>query len=124
MTPKDFAVLSDATFNRLKALSAVKSGEYATDADKLANFREASARLGLTPEQVLLVYLDKHYAAVTNFIKDQVVGKTRPRSEPIEGRVHDMMVYLLLFMALLSESRQLTSTINDSPSLSFDDDDV
>lgn len=124
MLPSEFSALCDETFNVLRALHAVKSGEYAADTDKLANFREASRRLGITPEQVLLVYLDKHYSAIANFIRDRSANRTRPRSEPIEGRIHDAMVYLLLLKALLADAHSVSRAINTEPrSLSWDPED-
>lgn len=112
MTPLDFTNLRRATYSRIDALNDVKSGEYAKDEDKLANFKEAGQRLGSLPEQVLLVYLDKHYAAICNFVKDLAAHKTRPRSEPIDGRVDDAILYLLLFKALLQERRLTSATIS------------
>lgn len=115
MTPQAFHSLVEHTFDHLRALYAVKAGEYATDADRLSNFRGAAQRTGMTSEQVLLIYLDKHYASICNYIRDSAQGKSRPRSEPINGRVDDMIVYLLLFKALLQEASSVGSAINDDP---------
>lgn len=115
MSPNEFHTLMETTFNSLRQLTAVKSGEYASDSDKLSNFRAASQRLGQLPEQVLLVYLDKHYAAICNFVQDLAKGRTRTRSEAIEGRVHDMMVYGVLLLALLRERGELNATATDEP---------
>ncbi len=124
MTPSDFKRLFDTTVTQLEMLMVVKGGEYAADNDRLANFREASRRTGLTPAQVLLVYLDKHYSAICNNIKDATQGTTRAKSEPIEGRIHDMINYLILYKALLAEARSVSSAINrdDGPTLVWDAD--
>lgn len=126
MHPKDFQTIVDSTIASLNSLVTVKGGEYASDADRLANFKEAGKRLGLTPEQVLLVYLDKHYSAVVNYVKDMIAGKNRPRSEPIGGRADDMVVYLMLFKALLEERHELSDAVqeemkHDTPSLDWED---
>jgi len=121
MNPPDFARLMESTFSTIHALSAVKGGEYAPGDDRLSNFKEASRRLGGIPEQVLLVYLDKHYASLCNFVKDLAAHKDRPRSEAIDGRVDDMIVYLLLFKALLSERRETASVLSDSSPLVWED---
>lgn len=114
MTPIDFSRLQNALHAELSLLFAVKSGEYAADADKLANFRGAANRLGMLPEQVLLTYLDKHYAALCNYIRDLATNRVRPRSEPIRGRVMDIMVYCTLFLAMEQERSALSAAVEDS----------
>lgn len=121
MTPAEFQNLFTSTVDKLHALAAIKGGEYASESDRLANFRTAGQRLGVPPELVLLTYLDKHYAALCNFIRDQLAGRTRPRSEPIDGRVHDMMIYLILFLALLRERQAVRNAAADEgPRLVWD----
>lgn len=95
--------LLDQAISRIKELSTLKGGEYAGDEDRLANFRRNAANLGLSMEQVWAVYAGKHWDAVMQFIKDLGTGKKRERMEPIEGRVDDLLVYLLLFRAMLEE---------------------
>lgn len=126
MSPSEFTTIRRATYLRLDALNDVKSGEYAQDSDKLANFKEAANRLGGLPEQILLVYLDKHYAAICNFVKDLAAHTVRPRSEPIDGRVDDAILYLLLFKALLHERRSAASAITAElpTTLEWHDDDI
>ena len=113
----------ETTFSAIHALSAVKGGDYAPGDDRLSNFKEASRRLGNIPEQVLLVYLDKHYASLCNYVKDLASHKDRPRSEAVEGRVHDMIVYLLLFKGLLAERRETASVLTEASPLIWEDDD-
>lgn len=92
------------TIEEIRNLSAKKGGEYAGDDDRLANFRRNGAALGLPMETVWAVYAGKHWDAIQQFIKDQRNGKERERLEPIAGRVDDLLVYLLLFKAMLEES--------------------
>ena len=122
MSPIEFAALTTRIFDNIRALHSIKAGEYAPGADTLANFKEAGNRLGILPEQVLLVYLDKHYAAVQNYIRDLATHTTRNRPEPIEGRVDDLLVYLLLFRALLAERTDAARALRNEPTgLNFDD---
>lgn len=116
MTPQAFFNLQDKLFVDLRRLALVKSGEYASDADKLANFRGAGLRLGMLPEQVLLTYLDKHYAAICNYVRDLADNRQRPASEPIQGRVQDMIVYLTLFLALLQERGDVNAALDEDES--------
>lgn len=114
MTPQDFHKLQEQLFTELRQLHAIKSGEYASDADKLANFRAAGLRQSLLPEQVLLVYLDKHFAAICNYIQDLTRNISRPRSESIHGRIRDGIVYLILLEALLVERRELGQALDEA----------
>lgn len=99
-----WAALLDETFAEIRSLGAKKGGEYSGDDDRLLNFRRNGAALGLPMETVWAVYAAKHWDAIQQFIKDQRNGKERERLEPIAGRVDDLLVYLLLFKAMLEES--------------------
>lgn len=99
----DFARLIDSTVEKIQQLSKLKGGEYAGDNDRLANFRRNALALGLPMETVWAVYAAKHWDAVMQFIQDLNTGKTRERMEPIDGRVDDLIVYLILFKAMLEE---------------------
>jgi hypothetical protein len=98
--------LVDDAFAEMKKLAQMKGGEYSGDDDRLLNFRRNGANLGLPMETVWAVYAGKHWDAIQQFIKDQRNGKERERLEPIEGRVDDLLVYLLLFKAMLQERGQ------------------
>lgn len=98
-----YNALVDETTARLKRLSEIKGGEYAGDDDRLKNFRRNAAALGLTMESIWAVYAAKHWDAVMQFVKDLNDGKTRERMEPLSGRLDDLIVYCLLFKAMLAE---------------------
>lgn len=98
-----WAALVEASFEQIKSLATKKGGEYSGDDDRLLNFRRNGAALGLPMETVWAVYAGKHWDAIQQFIKDQRNGRERERLEPIAGRVDDLLVYLLLFKAMLEE---------------------
>ena len=54
-------------------------------------------------ETIWRVYAAKHWDAVGQYIRDLQSGKERLRDEPITGRIHDLIVYLLLFKAMVEE---------------------
>jgi hypothetical protein len=93
------------TFDKIVELGVKKGGEYAGDDDRLANFRRNGEKLGLPMEVIWAVYCNKHIDAVMQYIHDLVSGKERERMEPIEGRVDDIIVYMLLFKAILLERK-------------------
>jgi len=101
-----FANLMKATYDRLVELSTLKGGEYSGDDDRLLNFRRNGVDLDLPMETVLRVYAAKHWDAIGQYIRDMQTGKNRQRLESIEGRVDDLLVYLLLFKAMLQEREE------------------
>ena len=93
----------ESTVLEIRKLGDLKGGEYAGDKDRLANFRRNGNALGLRMETVWAVYAAKHWDALMQFIQDAEKGKDRVRLEPIEGRVDDLLVYLILFKCMLAE---------------------
>ena len=104
MNTKELNHIVDSTFNEINRLLKVKGGEYANSEDRLANFRRGAALTGCTPLQVLFIYMSKHYDAVASFVQTSAAGQVRPSSEPIEGRIDDLINYLLLAKGLLAEA--------------------
>ncbi len=103
-SPKKFETEVVApTLEEINKLMTVKGAEYSGVLDRLANFRKGAEDCGVTKETILLIYMNKHYDAIKTAIKDIQSGTSRKRSEPRSGRVDDMIVYLLLFKAMLVE---------------------
>lgn len=98
-----FEAIIEEAIAAIRKLSKEKGGEYAGDSDRLANFRRHAAENEVPMELIWKVYAGKHWDAVSQYIKDLVHSKTRPRSEPITGRVDDLIVYLLLFKLMYEE---------------------
>lgn len=69
--------------------------------DRLANFYEAAAFLGQSPFQVWGTYFYKHLTAIFSFAKHG-----RVESEPIEGRIHDAINYLLLAYKMVKREKK------------------
>lgn len=72
------------------------------DSDLLHNFRTVANTVGTDMEKVWFTYFYKHYAAMCTFIKEG--GQSE--SEPIEGRIKDQIVYLVLFWKMVQERKQ------------------
>lgn len=98
-----YDALVEETIATLKKLGQLKGGEYAGDDDRLANFRRNAEALGVPMETVWAVYAAKHIDAVMQFVKDLQTGKTRERLEPLSSRLDDIIVYCILFKAMLEE---------------------
>lgn len=97
----------ESTLVTIRELLVVKGGEYAGSEDRLANFKRGAALTGCTPLQCLFIYMSKHYDAVATYVRDDAAGTHRPRSEPIEGRLDDLINYAMLAKAILAEEAAL-----------------
>lgn len=95
----------EETFDEVRHLAKAKGGEYSGDTDRLLNFRRNGRSLGLPMETIWAVYAAKHWDAIMQYIVDQRKGTDRVRLEPITGRIHDLLVYLLLLKAMVEETQ-------------------
>jgi len=109
-----FEGLIEDTFDKIKELSTLKGGEYSGDDDRLLNFRRNGVDLDLPMETVWRVYAAKHWDAIGQYIRYMQTGKNRLRLESIEGRVDNLLVYLLLFKAMVREREESRNPIRDS----------
>ena len=100
-TVDSFDQVVDEQLQRCRDILVKKGDEYATDTDRLHNFRVASEITGLTMEQVLGGMMVKHTTSVYDMIYS---GKTYSKALWDE-KVTDHMVYLLLLQAVLDHHR-------------------
>lgn len=103
-TNEQWSRLLEKTIKSITSLASIKGGEYSGDLDRLKNFRDGGRDIGLPIEKILWVYANKHWDSITTYVKE--IDSTlngRPRSEPISGRADDLIVYLILFKAMLEE---------------------
>jgi hypothetical protein len=99
MTRDEFQELMGKHYDQIVAINSAKGHDYAGDEDALANFKLAAARLGMKPMQIWGVYISKHWSAIETYVKEGAV-----KSEPIEGRFHDLILYAFLGLALIEEN--------------------
>jgi len=79
---------------------ATKGAEYTIgSSDRLHNFRTVGEFTGIPMAKVWATYVYKHFAAVMAYVKN---GKVQS-NEPIEGRIMDVIVYMLLFAKMVRE---------------------
>jgi hypothetical protein len=91
--------LIEREFGSVLKLNETKGKDYASEHDALSHFKVRAESLGLTPEQVWAVLAGKHWEAIMEHCKE---GKVK--SEPIEGRVQDLILYLLLLLGLIEDT--------------------
>lgn len=99
------------TWKEICDLAKTKRKEYAAHDDALNNFRRDAKDLDLTMEQIWRVFAGKHWGAINNYISGN-----RELSEPIDGRIHDLIVYLVLLKAIIHETgRRSAEPVRNSP---------
>lgn len=101
MIRSDFTALMERHYEQIKGINTTKGKDYAGDDDALSNFKRQAANLGLTAEQIWGVYAGKHWDAVMSYCRHGQV-----ESEPIEGRIHDCILYCFLLLGLIEEKQQ------------------
>lgn len=72
--------------------------EYAETDNVFKNFEETAVRLGLTREEVLYVFLDKHLRGIARWIRG-----VKDQRDSIEGRIIDSINYLILLYAMIRD---------------------
>lgn len=103
-------------FDSCLELQYSKAKDYASNSDALSNFKSQDAEaLGLTPYQKWGVYFGKQAMSILGAIgKNPSFPSTT--SEPIEERINDAIIYLVLFKCLL-EDMNSTSENTDGVSI-------
>jgi hypothetical protein len=112
MDSSEFGNMMTDEFHRVLALQMAKGRDYAREDDALANFKTQAAALDLTPEQVWAVFAGKHWAAIMAYAREGDV-----KSEPIEGRIHDLILYGFLLLAMVREAGAEASQIEGGPAM-------
>jgi hypothetical protein len=81
----------------------VKGHDYreGNDDDLLHNFRTVGEDADLPMEKVWYIYASKHWKAIKTYIK----SGGQSESEPIEGRIKDIIVYSLLLYRMVNKGK-------------------
>jgi hypothetical protein len=104
MTNLEFYSLMDRLFQDAKAIAKSKGEDYTRGSeDALANFKEGGKDIDIDPIKVCWIFMNKHYQAITNYVKTN--GQSE--SEPISERIKDAINYLVLMQALITEKQQV-----------------
>lgn len=97
----EFLILIKALNTEAAELFEKKGADYAGSVDIVRNFKSHGERLELPAEMIWAVYASKHWDAVMSYCREGQV-----ESEPIQGRVLDLIVYLYLLMALIVDKER------------------
>lgn len=102
MEAKKFDKLCKELLDKSTSTLFDKSHEYATDEDRLANFRQPTTMTGMSTAEVCLMYQMKHIASVTKIAKESSKG-ILPSKELLQEKCQDMVNYTLIFYTAMME---------------------
>ena len=103
MTNKELESLAVETYEKSLNVMRPKNADYTcgnSEKDALYNFYCISDATGMSPFMVWAVYFLKHCLAVVKYAKSGFV-----ESEGIEGRIHDIINYSVLLLALIRDKK-------------------
>ena len=107
MFHEDFEKVIDDQVKHIWSSMAAKNAEYATDEDKLYNFKRTAEIKRCTPESALWGMLLKHYVSVQDIVEAVERGEQPPKMSIIAEKIGDLINYLILLKALLIERHML-----------------
>lgn len=102
MTKQDFDKIVDQRLALIKTSLETKGKEYATDTDKLHNFRKAAEINDTSMERSLWGMVTKHLVSVMDMVFSDKIYSFKY----INDKIGDMINYLILLEAVLKEERE------------------
>lgn len=95
-----YNILKEKLLPECVAIMKSKGESYSGKEDKLGNFKRCSKLADIPVKKAWFVYFVKHYDALTSYIRGEYSD-----SESIEGRIKDMINYLILLYAIIYEEQ-------------------
>lgn len=109
MTYDDFEFLVKFRFTKCQETLVKKATEYATEDERLANFKRGATLLNTTPAHIAMGYGLKHLISVI----DMVEGRLPVTEEMIDEKFGDAINYLVLLEACLKDQQPKKSSKED-----------
>lgn len=108
MNNETFSTIVERRLQSLKDLLIKKGAEYASDKDRLHNFKKGSRMKAKHPLQVLDGMLLKHIISYDDMLEDIEAGKTIDYAY-INEKLGDILAYFLLAEAVIIDTAVVTS---------------
>ena len=105
MNNEDFRNNLDTIHEKIETVLGAKGEEYATDNDRLHNFKVAAQVQGITVKEALSGMMAKHTVSVYDMIAD---GKDHSLDKWDE-KILDHINYLILLRAIVVEEKSIVS---------------
>ncbi len=106
MTFEEFNEFQAELLAKVVKMNSTKGKEYANSESRFANFDRLAAELGIPNFQVGWVYAAKHKDSIASYCRNSKTYST----EPIRGRIVDLITYLTLIAGMIEESLGIMST--------------
>lgn len=100
MDHETFEKIFETTVDTSREVLLNKAREYATDSDRLHNFKKGANLIGGTPEQALWGFLTKHLVSLS----DMVYSPKQYTAAQWEEKIGDSINYLILLKAQVTET--------------------
>jgi len=104
MQAAEFNELLDKELSAIQMMLGSKAEEYASDRDRLHNFKQAAHLTGVTEEQALAGMMVKHTVSVYDMIESGDCYSLEKWSE----KITDHLNYLILLKAIVVEKDELS----------------
>jgi len=98
MEAKKFYHLIEELFDECMETMKSKGLAYSGKSDSFANFKRVAKNLSMSQYQVWYVYFAKHLDSLASWIREEYSD-----SEPITGRIKDLINYLFLLYGMIKE---------------------
>ncbi len=101
MKPEELEkLIEEELLPKCREIRTSKGVAYSGIEDKLGNFKRCAKLANVPIETAWMVYFVKHFDALCSYIRGEYVD-----SEPIDGRIMDMINYLFLLYAIIKEKK-------------------
>lgn len=96
---EEMSQIMEQVFEECRQLRGAGQAEYAhRDDNAFANFERLSERMGMSREQVLLVYAEKHIDGIHAWARGH-----KSQREDVRGRINDLIVYMCLLRGMIED---------------------
>lgn len=102
MTAAEFNCVLGRRLARTREVLAAKADEYASETDRLHNFKRAAELGSDTPAEALLGMLRKHWVSLMDLADRSFLGVPIPAAV-VDEKIGDAVNYLILLEAVLLE---------------------
>jgi len=122
MTNADFTKETQALFKSNLKILLEKGKEYQSNKNGednvFANFERSAGDLGISPVATLKLFANKHWDSISTFTRRIISGEKladieADLSEPIEGRISDLINYAVLLNSMINKIREEEKLIAD-----------
>ena len=113
MNHKEFEELLEERLNKIRSVLANKNREYASDEDKLHNFKRAGLMLNCTKEKALIGMWTKHIISILDIVDKWEDSRDFPEIALLEEKIGDAINYLILLEACFKSRTEKVTKVRD-----------